>query len=154
MREGDIAIDVLELLAMVVIGWIVSLKFGDAPVEVGEQVLMREDNMAAAQGVKKCKGPKDSRAAHFMRLLGVLELVRGWCPRALHISGVSHILADDIFREGETLRPLTREMLYRGRHMLWGLGEKGMVLWLGLCLSFIFMSRALEDTMILLGMLP
>ncbi|CAM9275986.1 unnamed protein product [Discosporangium mesarthrocarpum] len=63
MQKGNVSINVLALLAMVVSGWFMAIEFGDAPAEVGEPVLMQGDNMAVVQWVKKCGGPKEPRAA-------------------------------------------------------------------------------------------
>ncbi|CAM9812603.1 unnamed protein product, partial [Discosporangium mesarthrocarpum] len=52
--------------------------------------------MAAVQWAKNCRGRKDPLPAHLMRMLGVLGVVSGRCPRALWISGVSNVLADGI----------------------------------------------------------
>ena len=49
-------------------------------------------------GCQKCPGGKKARSGAQMRLLGCLEVGRGWCFDALHVPGVDTSIADGILR--------------------------------------------------------
>ena len=65
---------------------------------MGDCVLLRGDNEAAVQWVRRCRGGKEPRSGALMRLLGVLEVSSGWHFDALHVRGIHNVAADGISR--------------------------------------------------------
>jgi len=96
--EDDISINVLELLGMVVSAWVLVSSCAERPSAMGDCVLLRGDNEAAVQWVRRCRGGKEPRSGALMRLLGVLEVSSGWHFDALHVRGIHNVAADGISR--------------------------------------------------------
>ena len=96
--ENDISINVLELLGMVVSAWVLVSACAERPSVMGDCVLLRGDNEAAIQWVRRCRGGKEPRSGTLMRLLGVLELSSGWHFDAKHVRGIFNVAADGISR--------------------------------------------------------
>ena len=48
------------------------------PSATGDCVLLRRDNEAAVDWVRRCRGGREPRSGELMRLLGALELSSGW----------------------------------------------------------------------------
>ena len=71
---------------------------GDLPQSVGDDVLLRGDNVSAVSWVSKRGGAKIRRAGLLRRLVGRKEITSGWCHIAKHIAGVDNTLADSISR--------------------------------------------------------
>ena len=94
----DISINVLELLGMVISAWVLVVMCEDLPTQASDRVLLRGDNEAAVQWVRRCRGSKEPRSGALMRFLGVLEIYSGWNLYALHVPGVLNDIADGIPR--------------------------------------------------------
>ena len=54
----DISINVLELLGMVISAWVLVVMCEDLPTQASDRVLLRGDNEAAVQWVRRCRGGK------------------------------------------------------------------------------------------------
>ena len=52
--ENDVPIDVLEVLGMVVSAWVLVCLCAERPVGLGDCVLLRGDNEAAVEWVRRC----------------------------------------------------------------------------------------------------
>ena len=70
--RGDLCINVLKLLAMIVTAWAFTVDLNVAPQYVGENILMRGDNMSAVHWVNFCScffptvdGEKKISSPHF-----------------------------------------------------------------------------------------
>ena len=72
--EDDFSINVLELLGMVVSAWVLVVLCAERPLARGDCVLLRGDNEAAVQWVRRGRGGLEPRSGALMRLLGVLEV--------------------------------------------------------------------------------
>ena len=59
-------------------------------------VLLRGDNEAAVQWVRRCRGGLEPRSVALMRLLGVLDVSSGGHFDALHVRGIHNVVADGI----------------------------------------------------------
>ena len=57
-------------------------------------MLLRGDNEAAVEWVRRCRGGKETRSGALMRLLGVLKLSSGWHFDAKHVWGIFNVAAD------------------------------------------------------------
>ena len=126
---NDISINVLELLGMVISAWVLVVLCEDLPAQAGDCVLLRGDNEAAVQWVRRCRGGKEPRSGALMRFLGVLEMSSGWNFDALHVSGVLNDVADGISRwkESEVHANLVRARSHIP-WQVWDLGENGRAL--------------------------
>ena len=113
MKEtSDITINLLELTGMFMTAVQMILK--DRPVEDGQSVLMRGDNVSAVSWTNRWGGSRDRRASLIMRLMGRMEISCGWCHVAKHIPGRKNTLADGISRWEENeiaanVRMLTKD---------------------------------------------
>ena len=96
--ENDISINVLELLGMVVDAWVLVYLCAERPAALGGCVLLRGDDEAAVEWVRRCRGGKEPRSGALMRLLGVLELSSGWRFDAKHVRGIFNVATDGISR--------------------------------------------------------
>ena len=96
--ENDTSINVLELLGMVVSAWVLVSPCAERPAALGDCVLLRGDNEAAVEWVRRCRGGKEPRSGALMRLLGVLELSSRWHFDAKHVRGIANVAADGISR--------------------------------------------------------
>ena len=97
-ETSDITINLLELAGMFMTAWVVQMILKDRPVEEGQSVLMRGDNVSAVSWTNRCGGSRDRRASLIMRLMGRMEISCGWCHVAKHIPGRKNTLADGISR--------------------------------------------------------
>lgn len=88
----------LELIGMVLTGWVMLDLVSDRPNPKGDPLLLRGDNFAAVTWSNRCGGAKDERAGLMLRMLGRLEILGGWRYEAKHIPGVKNSLADGISR--------------------------------------------------------
>ena len=79
--------NVLELLGMDVSARVLVSPCAERPAVLGDCVLLRGDNKAAVEWVRRCRGGKEPRSGALMRLLGVLELSSGWHLDAKHVRG-------------------------------------------------------------------
>ena len=93
-----ISIKVLELLGTVESAWVLVSSCAERPSATGDCVLLRGDNEAAVQWVRRCRGGKEPRSGALMRFLGVLELSSGWHFDAKHVRGIFNVAADGISR--------------------------------------------------------
>ena len=59
-------------------------------------MLLRGDNEAAVEWVRRCRGGKEPRSGALMGLLGVRELSSGWHFDAKHVRDVFNVAADGI----------------------------------------------------------
>ena len=95
---NEISINVLELLGMVISAWVPVSSCSERPSAMGDCVLLRGNNEAAVQWVRRRRGGKEPRSGAFMRLLGVLELSSGWHFDAKHVRGIFNVAADGVSR--------------------------------------------------------
>ena len=93
-----ISINVLDLLGMVNSAWAPVSSCAERPSPTGDCVLLRADNEAAVQWVRRCRGGKEPRSGALMPLIGVLELSSGWHFDAKHVRGIFNVAADGISR--------------------------------------------------------
>ena len=107
--EKDISINVIELLGMVVSAWVLVSPCVEHPSATGDWVLLRRDNEAAVEWVRRCRGGKEPRSGALMRLLEALELSSSWYFDAKHVRGVFNVTAGGISRWG-------RDLLLRNLH--------------------------------------
>ena len=63
---------------MVLTAWVMHELIGDSPESKGDPILMRGDNFVAVTWANRCGGVRDKRAGLMMRMLGRLEIQRGW----------------------------------------------------------------------------
>ena len=70
----------------------------ERPSAGGDCVLLRGDNDAAVQWVRRYRGGLEPRSGALMCLLGVLEVSSGWHFDALHVRGIHNVVADGISR--------------------------------------------------------
>ena len=78
----------LELFGMVVSAWVLVVLCAERPSARGDCILLRGDNEAAVQCVRRCHGGLEPRSGALMHLLGVLEVSSGWHFDALHVRGI------------------------------------------------------------------
>ena len=71
------SVNVLELLRMVVSARVLVFPCAERPSTTGDCVLLRGDNEATVQWVRRCRGGKEPRSGALMRLLGVIKLSSG-----------------------------------------------------------------------------
>ena len=83
---------------MVVSAWVLVSPCAERPAGLGDCVLLRGDNEAAVEWVRRCRGGKEPRSGALMRLLGVLELSSGWHFDAEHVRGIFNVAADGMSR--------------------------------------------------------
>ena len=121
--ENDISINVLELLGMVVSAWVLVSLCAERPAALGDCVLLRGDNEAAVEWVRRCRGGKEPRSGALMRLLGVLELSSGWHFDA-NMYGVFLTLPLTVSHAGialpSSLICTLFDRMFRGRSKIWG----------------------------------
>ena len=119
----------LELLGMVVSTWVLVVLCAERPSARGDYVLLRGDNEAAVQWVRRCRGGLEPRSGALMRLLGVLEVSSGSHFDALHVRGIHNGVDDGISRWDRdsvlvNLRAVHPDVPWQMRD----LGDAGMVL--------------------------
>ena len=83
---------------MVVSAWVLVSPCAERPSAMRHCVLLRVDNEAAVEWVRRCRGVKEPRSGALMRLHGLLELRSGWHFDADHVRGISKVAADGISR--------------------------------------------------------
>ena len=71
--ENDISINVFALLGMAVSAWVLVSPCAGRPSATSDCVLLRGDNEAAVEWVRRCRGGKEHRSSALMHLLGALE---------------------------------------------------------------------------------
>lgn len=98
--EDQISINAAELLGMVMTVYVLALVCCTRPVGDSDCVLLRGDNEAAVQWVRRCRGAKQPRSGALMRLLRAIEPAGGWNFEALHVPGILKEVADGIFALG------------------------------------------------------
>jgi hypothetical protein len=98
VADGWLHINLLELVGMVMTAWVVIVACGGRPRVGGEVVLLRGDNTAAVQWIRRRGGASDERSRAALRLLAAVEMGGGWSFDALHVRGVHNKLADAITR--------------------------------------------------------
>ena len=91
-----IRIYVLELLGMVISAWVLVVLCEDLPTQGGDCVLLRGDNEAAVQWVRRCPEGREPRSGALMRFMGVLEMSSGWNFDAMHVPGVFNDVVEGI----------------------------------------------------------
>ena len=123
--ENDISIDVLELLGMAVSAWVLVSACAERPLATGDCVLLRGDNDAAVEWVRRCHGGKEPQSGTLMRLLGALELSSGWNLDTKHVRGFFNVAAEGISRWDRdlllfsvTCTPFA--LMFHGRLRTWG----------------------------------
>lgn len=109
LSQDSISINALELLGMVISAYMLVVVCGERPAGDNDCVLLRGDNEAAIQWVRRCRGGKEPRSGALMRLMGATELVGGWYFDSLHVAGILNDVADGISRweSGDVLDKLT-----------------------------------------------
>ena len=73
---------------MVDSAWVLVSAGDECPLAMGDCVLLRGDNEAAVEWVRRCQGGKEPRSGALMRLLGMLESSSGWHFDANHVRGI------------------------------------------------------------------
>ena len=71
--RDDISINELELLGMIIPAWVLIVLCEDLPTQAGDCVLLRGDNEAAVQWVRRCREGKEPRSEALSRFLRVLK---------------------------------------------------------------------------------
>lgn len=97
-KTCSITNNLLKLARMTVTAWIMQELVGGGPYEKCNHIIMRGANMPAVSWVNRCGGAKNKRAGVFMKMLGRLKIMNGWCHIAKHAPGVDNIQADGISR--------------------------------------------------------
>ena len=95
------------------------------PSATGDCVLLRRDNEAAVDWVRRCRGGREPRSGELMRLLGALELSSGWNLDTKHVRGFFNVAAEGISRWDRdlllfsvTCTPFA--LMFHGRLRTWG----------------------------------
>ena len=83
---------------MVVSAWVLVVLCAERTSARGDCVLLRGDNEAAVQWVRRCRGGLEPRSGALMRLLDVLEVSSGWHFDALNVRGIHNVVVDGISR--------------------------------------------------------
>lgn len=76
---------------MVLTGWVMQNLMEDSPEPKGDPISILGDNFVAVTWANRCGGATEKRTGLGMRMLGRLEIARGWQYDAKHIPGVNKL---------------------------------------------------------------
>jgi hypothetical protein len=96
--DGSISINLLEMLAMMIMAFVIIIQLMLPPPVPGAAVLLRGDNKSAVGWISKGGSARDPRAAATIRTLGAIQLLSMWGFSSKHIAGKLNIASDGISR--------------------------------------------------------
>ena len=96
--RDDLSISLLELLAMTVTAWAITVQTATPPDYPGASILMRGDKSSDVHWVNRCRGSREPWSGAVMRMVGCLDMRSGWYFRAKHVKGMANTLADGLSR--------------------------------------------------------
>ena len=144
-KGGDgnrLSINGLELMVMVMIGYVVIVIRKERPANEEESVLTSGNSLSVVQLVIDRAGAKEEeQSGGTIMIMRVLERIGGWSFQAKHVRGVGNVLADGITRWKEDEIPTSLTAEYPT--VSWQ-GQEFRVHGTEMCLEFLHVATHLE----------